>query len=523
MKLLQLGKWKKNERLFIENWIKEDNFDDKRAAAANLVSVMIPEVMGEDCSTTGKIKSKRIGQTLHYFEDLLITTKAGIARKFYRDHLNHMLRVMLLANAICSNVEPFTLLKERINVAVLSSLIHDIAYPIAESYHIFGETVKSMSKCYETVKFPEFKISFKKSKIKKLTELLGTKVIPKETLHLLLNESDHGLIGAMEFVDYVNSKKLKDYKELFEAVTFHNTESKIPSILSNAPMLKVLILSDELQDWGRPIGVEKEAAMPAVRDFNMTSNSIEGIWEWKNYSNISPLRQVYSKLKNLGRIEWPEKLKIHLGFELPKYRVLEIASFQGINEAVIGYCKENKQECIEHFNESWQNNKELFKIYYGTEIPDTENLFDLISAKTQSMQYLQIILFDSQGKEALITSKAFAKACLLKLVIEEGKTKLVLSDGSKFEKGLLFSQGDLLTKNLLERFSAAMIIFHGLTSRISQKASTGLASIYPYPSASSVNDALRIVGIKDTDSLIEDLRILRRCMVDRGMFAFERE
>ena len=54
MNLLQIGNWKRNERRLIEDWIKEDNFDDKRAAAANLFSLLMPEVLCEDCSTAGK-------------------------------------------------------------------------------------------------------------------------------------------------------------------------------------------------------------------------------------------------------------------------------------------------------------------------------------------------------------------------------------------------------------------------------------------------------------------------------------
>src|SRR3990170_2209455 len=105
MNILQFGTWEKQERKLIEEWIKEDDFDDKRSTAASLLSVLITQMLGEDCSTTGKIKSKRLGQTLHYFEDLLITTKAGMAKKFYRDHLNHMLRVMILSNALCSKID----------------------------------------------------------------------------------------------------------------------------------------------------------------------------------------------------------------------------------------------------------------------------------------------------------------------------------------------------------------------------------------------------------------------------------
>ncbi len=519
MNLLQCGVWKKQERELIEEWIKEDNFDDKRSAAANLLSVLVPEVLNGDCSTDGKIKSKRIGQTLHYFEDLLITTKAGMAKKFYRDHLNHMLRVMILANAMCSKVACFSSLKKEIKLVILSSLVHDIAYPIAESYHILGETIKSMSKCYEALSFTEFKINFREEKIKKLTELLGSKVLTQETLNLLKRENDHGLIGAIEFIDYVNAEKIQEYRQVLQAIVFHNTAEQIPESLQDDYLIKLLILSDEIQDWGRPIGMEKESAMPAIKEFNLTSEGIKGRWEWRNYANISPLRQIVSKMNNLNRVEWPGSLNVLLEFKLPEYRVIETTTIETLAKKITKFCETKRKDCINSFNEAWHEKKELLKMYYGEGIPIAENLFDFSSS--ESFDECNLIHFDTEGKEALVTPKEFVKVSHVKFLLEKGKNKLMLSNNGKYEEGTLFSQNHTTTKTFLQSLMSKIIIFQGLASRMPQKS--GEVSLYPYPSIESAKKALQMIGEEEKEVFVQNLRILRRCIVDRGLFIFEKQ
>ena len=520
MNLLQMGNWTRNERKLIEDWIKEDDFDDKRAAAANLLSLLIPEVLSEDCSTVGKIRSKRLGQTLHYFEDLLITTKAGMAKKFYRDHLNHMLRVMILANAISCKADSFISLKAKPKLVVLSSLVHDIAYPIAESYHILGETIKSMSKCYESLSFSEFKVSFNEKKIKQLADLLGPKVLPQKTLDVLLKENDHGLIGAIEFIDYIAAERTKDYEGVFQAVVFHNTSEQIPTALSLDPLVKLLILSDEIQDWGRPIGIEKESAMPAIKEFCITDRGIEGKWEWKNYSNISPLRQVFSKKKNLERLGWPSSLTISLEFKLPKYDMLDRTRLAEISQSLLTFCKEKRQDCIQDFEKAWQRRKELFKIYYGMNIPTDQDLYSLMTSDKGRLDSCKHIHFDPQGKEALVTATDTLGISHLTLSIEKSQSNLLLSDETGKNRGLLFSQTDSAAEAFMKSFMAELIVFQGLSSRITQKVGGEL--MYPYPSFESTKMALKMIGLDKEETFIRDLRILRRCIVDRGLFVFEK-
>jgi hypothetical protein len=96
--LLMLGRWEKQNRENIEKWIKTQE-DQKKEATSKLISYLIQNLLSKDCTAEGKKCSKHLGDTSAHLEELLHTTKGGISKKFYRDHLNHMLRVMILARA----------------------------------------------------------------------------------------------------------------------------------------------------------------------------------------------------------------------------------------------------------------------------------------------------------------------------------------------------------------------------------------------------------------------------------------
>ena len=521
MNILGMGKWKKNEKTLIEGWIKEDGFDEKRVAASNLISIMIPRMLKEDCSTVGKVKSKRLGGMLQHFEDLLATAKAGMARKFYRDHLNHMLRVMLLANAISARVRSFSLSERELESVTLAGLVHDIAYPLAESYLILHETAKSMSSCYDAFSFPDFKLTYKKSKVRRIAKLIGSEIIPPMQLNRLLREYDHGLIGAIEFSDYIHQKKVKNFKELLHAIVFHSPSTTLPAELRKSPTIAVLILSDELQDWGRPVGIERQPAVPSIGDFHMTPKGISGVWKWGNWISISPLRQVFSKMKNLERVIWPTSLNVDLSFMLPNYSNFSIGKFEGVLGKIVDYCQKNRPDCIKSLCSSWQKNKEMFHSYYGRLTPRSDNLFEFLEVSQTDSKIMNSIYFDSRREEALATETNLGKLSNIKLEISSSLIGLILSGQKGSRRGRLLAESDEIVEKPLRSFLAKMIVFHGIVARIPREEDEGLLSTYPYPSLDLTEKALAIVGFKEKAStLVEDLRGLRRCMLEDGFFAF---
>jgi len=505
----------------ILKWIKEDGFDEKLAVASSLVSSMIDALLGEDCSREGRIRSKRLGELLQHFEDLLATTRGGIAKKFYRDHLNHMLRVMLLANAFGKHVEPFSLSDEEARLLTLAGLVHDIAYPLSESYQFFNEAIQAMAKCYKALSFPNFRVSYDMERVTRLLETLNLKETPLSYFGPFLNRYSHGIMGAMEFADYISHKKLKQYARLLQVIVFHDSSLVIPRSLQKDSMLMALVLSDEIQDWGRPAGLDKEPAISELKNFSINSHTIQGDFEWRNIADVSPLRQINSKVINFNRFTWPRSLHVMLTFKLPDYEFFDINRFEDIVRKLVEFCEDKCPEALNRFNKSWKSNREFFQSFYGNALPRADDLPRHLYERNASSKQKSGILFSSKCKEILHTSRKVKRLDYLRLEIHAGGLKLVVKDEQKEGEGSLHSQTDNLGRELAEDLEEKLIIFHGLSTRISSKKD-GLIERYPYPSKEIIAKSLQTLGFnEDKDQLVENVRDLRRCLVDNGFFSFQ--
>lgn len=522
MKLLENDSWKAEEKDHIENWIKEDGFEEKRAKASNLISILIPRLLGEDCSESGRVRSKRLGEMLQYFEDLLATTKGGMAKKFYRDHLNHMLRVMLLARAISNKNKSLPLSKDELRILTLACLVHDIAYPLAESSRILDDTVNAMKKCYGALSFPHFLLSYDMEKVTKLLETIKLEDTSIAFYGPFLKENNHGLMGAIEFIDYINQEHLTRYRQLLQAIVFHDASFRIPSSLQKDNVLKILILSDEIQDWGRPVGVDREPAISDIGNFSITARKLQGTIEWRAEVNVSPLRQIHSKIINIRRVEWPNSLNVSLTYNLPKYETFNMSKFEKVVQKTIDYCERKREDCIKKFNMSWCRQKELFKSFYGNVLPDTDDLFKFFIDTQKPSKELELLYFSPKCKEILHVDKDLGDLFSLKLEIKSGKISLILHGEKGKHRGLLHCQSEKITEETVKQFAARLILFHGLATRVASKRTDELLEQYIFPSVELIKKALRIFGLKDEITpLTENLRDIRKCIIDDGFFSFQ--
>ena len=259
---------------------------------------------------------------------------------------------------------------------------------------------------------------------------------------------------------------------------------------------------------------------PSIGDFHVTARKISGVWMWENWISISPLRQVFSKMTNLERMEWPTSLNVDLKFMLPNYRNFDVRKFELTFKEVVDFCQKSRPDCIESFCKSWKKNKEMFKSYYGRFTPQTDNLFEFLAANPIDFQIMNAIHFDSRREEALIAETNLGRLSYMKLEIDSGTVRLILNGQKGSREGRLRSENDERLEKPLKSFVAGMIIFHGLVARIPREGE-GLLLTYPYPSSDLTKKALKIVGSKGkTSTLIEDLRGLRRCITENGLFAF---
>lgn len=256
-------------------WLKESPCQDMGKKLANFYYTSLPFMLLE--------RQRRTIERIQYFENLLIITRAGFLVKFYRDHMNHMLRVWLIASMIY-----FKLTKEmgiplkRCDPAalVISSLFHDIAYSIQEAKVISEGIYAGLKSLYQSMEIgiPDFSSYLTSEQADKILMQLAAinaserlTSLDEEEMYKLLKEKfydennpsggfDHGVLSAVELGFTLNK-----YGALASKLIQPNTDKKallaialhsIPSVqvdLNAFPELYILILADELQEWGRPV------------------------------------------------------------------------------------------------------------------------------------------------------------------------------------------------------------------------------------------------------------------------------
>ncbi|MEA2070486.1 MAG: hypothetical protein U9O98_04270 [Asgard group archaeon] len=249
-------------------------------------------------------------QSLPDFESFLYSTSAG---KYYRDHTEHQLRVAVLGdflleqdlgvgtllNQVADLTElDKTLLKEEIWWTM--GLIHDIGYPLQKmTKSINYALLNQILKCYPMLdlEIVPFEIMLKTKKndpylelleeglskeAKKLIRIGASKnldTIPQpETLQFISTSNghdeyhhqspinlDHGVIGALALlrsigsIDYIkdNKDELEGYIKAAQAIAVHNFKDRLHDFtFENNPLAFLLVLIDEMQEWGRPIPLQ---------------------------------------------------------------------------------------------------------------------------------------------------------------------------------------------------------------------------------------------------------------------------
>lgn len=296
----------------------------------------------------GLLNEVKVGifiKQLRHVEDILSSTH-GITGRFYRDHFMHMVRVMLLSHAIGNILE---LNDNELAACTLAGLLHDIGLlpsEVSEGRELFNEMWGILRKGYTYLDDTELhspKVS--REKLEKSEFWIDiTQWIDKSKIPI----SNHGILGSFEFLDFFDGKKVKEnqfiQKLLFPAargIANHDVEVGTTISYSQDPISTILILSDEMQEWGRPLGALGYILVPDIKSFQITKNKISATIDYSKCNEycspprqvfetkleeyttrqeyFSPLSQVYAKQKNLNRIvldrSFPE---LDLKFQLPK-------------------------------------------------------------------------------------------------------------------------------------------------------------------------------------------------------------
>jgi hypothetical protein len=523
--LLERGTWDNESCKALYGWIKTGDFDEKRLKASRLILFLTERLLGDQISEDGKIRGGRLAESLVHLEDLLIATRSGIGRKFYRDHLNHMIRTALLANAIASKQRAFADSKANISHLVLACLFHDIAYPLAESRTIVGQAIQAMENCYKTLIFPQFIYSYRMSKVTKLQEqLIGTVGLKTEDLGNSIEEFSHSVVGGIEFLDYIRDPIL--FQPVLEAIVLHDSRLGTEVNIDAAPLLATLIIADELQDWGRPVALEKKALIPEIVNLHISEGIVGGELDYRRESSLSPFRQARGKLRNLRRLKlkaW--KLSVNLCMNLPDYDTLDLHELEQCLMDLFARSPELPDVSID-------TGQQLFlERYYGVKVTQEthstimEALGNGSLTKCSPITKFEALLNSTRAELILIESSIGIPEKMVLRADEGGPFHVVVSDKQDTVVEI-YGVGDAQWQQVAEFLAGEMRIFNRLLDI--QRVEGESKEFFPqfgdyFLPPDSVRERLENVGCKSKGlQFIDRLRDLRSAMSDGGLFIVDK-
>jgi hypothetical protein len=249
-------------------------------------------------------------QSLPDFESFLYSTSAG---KFYRDHTEHQLRVAVLGDflleqdfgqgTLLNHIADLTELDKSVlkeEIWWVLGLIHDIGYPLQKmALSINYSLLNQILKCYPMfdLEVVPFDIMLNHKKLTPYLEILeeglskearklirvgsssNLKQMPVPSVqsfhsspeghteyhHQSQIDLDHGVIGGLALLknlgtaEYIqdNKDELDGFIQAAQAIALHNFKGRLPDfIFQNHPLAFLLVLIDEMQEWGRPIPLQ---------------------------------------------------------------------------------------------------------------------------------------------------------------------------------------------------------------------------------------------------------------------------
>ncbi len=303
----------------VQSSLKESNFGKlmDKTFAINLDFISgkrktLAEALYDTAEERG-VTNKGILYLIKSLPDLESFLYSTSAKKFYRDHTEHQLRVAVLGdflleqdlgqgkllNIIADLTElDKTGIKEK--YWWVTGLIHDIGYPLEKlTTSVNWSLVNQILKCYPHLDLEmiplEVTLSSKGRNQAAYLEIIE-EGMSKEAKYLIRNGAgynldgplhsksqvflsnpekghgefnykpsialDHGVVGAINLLASLgspetikqNNDEYRGYVEAAKAIAVHNFKDRLPEFtFDKNPLSFLLVLIDELQEWGRPI------------------------------------------------------------------------------------------------------------------------------------------------------------------------------------------------------------------------------------------------------------------------------
>jgi len=405
--LITLGEWSLDDRRILNRWLEQPDSETKGRMAAEVIGYYVSEYLKNDISIEGRIRIKKLRNVASLLEELVFTTRE-LDEKFYRDHINHMLKVALLAKAIARK-KPFCFSDGELNTLVIACVFHDIAYPLSECGRIFNKTLESLKDCFSTAElFNNQLVKDSKVDIERLAAITGEN---GDRLRIALRDMNHGLLSAIELrASLRNENSVEKYSDAIRAIALHDSDSRTPIDVIGDPLVGLLIISDELQDWGRPTD-QGITVIPRIEDFEVLDGHLSGVFNAKQSGNFSILKQISSKMNNLGRLSVDSsKLQFDFRFNLKKFEKIDHRDYQQLLRVLFNSV--DKELMNPSKNSDLSGTTYFEKSFFGLEITASvkESLYrNLKLGSDESLLTNTNIYINEDPPEMILTDKDLGK------------------------------------------------------------------------------------------------------------------
>jgi hypothetical protein len=227
------------------------------------------------------IKLDSLFEIENWMENLLESEAfLAITKKRHRDHLLHACRIAILGEKLLradfkykgndlrlldivrnlmlkdkSTKDRFNLYSPKWDKDAVDEIIMQIWY-ISALFHDMGYVYESFLQGWKNInflmKFPNFSdlyFDIESAMMKFKNEFIVSNTFPESSTYLFSRKCDHGKIGACLISNLVGESNL--ICDMASKITDDHTSNEIIEFEKN-PLSFLLILLDEVQDWGRP-------------------------------------------------------------------------------------------------------------------------------------------------------------------------------------------------------------------------------------------------------------------------------
>jgi hypothetical protein len=314
-------------RSVIDKWLHSKSIEDIYASSIELHRCLVEHYM-QGKIITGALNN--IYKNWSAFEQNIGHVKSSICNKFYRDHIAHTIRTMLIMLYLAENYFSFD--EELLDDLAITALFHDIAYPIQEKQELENAIGKAFSQTYLSISAKESNnLSIDPKSMSEFISILydllrrnlfdsnvESNVIKAIVYGVMIN--NHAMISAFELwlllmPDVKNDKRMQ---KIILAIALHEcdlfSEMNIAFVeINKLPCLYFLILADELQEWNRVV-CEKDKYSVLMEKLDITNNfgtlNICGKYCIIPESPFAFTLQMIAKSKSLARLNGNSPIRI---------------------------------------------------------------------------------------------------------------------------------------------------------------------------------------------------------------------